>query len=626
MCGIVGIVTPDVKRYHNILQRMNNCLSHRGPDADGIYMFNNCGLGHRRLSIVDLLTGAQPMLSKSGETGITFNGEIYGYKDLRLLCDDYPFQTTSDTEVILALYYRYGKRLMPRLPGMFAFAIWDENTQALFCARDRFGEKPFYYSFGRNGEFIFASEIKAILASGIVDPVLDREMLRFYLQYLYIHPNRTIYQNIFTLPPAHSLLYRDGLLTVEKYWELPSSNESIDQIEAIEEFDRLLDNAVSKQLIADVPVGAFLSGGLDSSSIVAYASRHKTKLMTFSFGFENGQNELSYARDVAEKYHTEHIELSDKDIDVGELLITMQRIFDEPFADTSNIPTYLISKLARKYAKVILTGDGGDELLGGYSWYKPLLEMEDLKPWKMLFYPILLRARWLSYKMNIHVPNSVQSTLQKMKFKNQFQSIASAHHQGRQYFSDLEMMHLGIGNSEESNIMFQKYDSTNTVDDALRMDIETYMAGDILVKIDRASMAHGLELRSPLLDVDFATFCISLPYKLKLRSGVDKYILRKACGELWPDSVQKRGKLGFGLTSRDWFTKDAYSNLINIYLKDNDLKIYRLIDSEKCRPIVENNDVQTWTLLVLSMWLESHEFAFPDQTETISRNAKIAQL
>lgn len=608
MCGIVGLVTTESERYRRELAAMTSALRHRGPDAEGVYLFQNCGLGHRRLSIVDLQTGDQPMLDVSGKLAITFNGEIYGYKSLRQAFSNYPYQTTSDTEVIIAMYAQLGTNLLSRLPGMFAFALWDDREQALFCARDRFGEKPFYYAFGKNNEFLFASEIKSILASGLVDPILDRESLAFYLQNFYVHPYRTIYENVFTLPPAHMLRFSRGQLFVNRYWELPEMQDRIDLNSAIEEFSRLLDQAVGKQLIADVPVGSFLSGGLDSSTIVALASQHQNKVKTFSFAFEM-DSELPFAREVASLYETDHIELSDKSINVGKVLLSMQHVYDEPFADTSAIPTYLISKMAREHVKVVLTGDGADELLGGYSWwYSRLLRMENMSSWKALFYKAVFRSLRISNQLNRRISPSLMNALDAVRLRQDYTSIAEAHNGIRKRFTDEELNYLGLSPPKEQKLILSRYHSYN-VDDALRMDIENWMAGDILVKIDRASMIHGLELRAPFLDVDFASFCISLPTRLKLTSAEDKLILRKAFSFLWPESVRKRPKMGFSAPWDDWFNRKSVRLLVHDYLQSPQLKIFDLIDYNRCQSIVAESGLQTWILLVLSLWMESHDFS-----------------
>ncbi|MEP7170725.1 MAG: asparagine synthase (glutamine-hydrolyzing), partial [Bacteroidota bacterium] len=312
MCGIAGIVSNNSHSFANHLSRMMDRIKHRGPDGEGVFFYDTCALGHRRLSIVDLATGNQPMLSPSGKRAIIFNGEIYGYKEIKNSLKEYPFITTSDTEVMLALYDKYGNGFLKYLPGMFAFAIWNDEKKELFCARDRFGEKPFYYATSARNEFVFASEIKAILASGLIQPVLDRSALKHFLKHLYVHPYQTIFKNIFTLPPAHSLLLKDGKIFVEKYWNLPDTNEKINLNEAEERFRNLFSTAVEKQLVADVPVGAFLSGGIDSSSIVGFAGEKKRGIHTFSFGFEEGVNELPFAKIIAEKFQTHHTELEDK--------------------------------------------------------------------------------------------------------------------------------------------------------------------------------------------------------------------------------------------------------------------------------------------------------------------------
>ena len=320
MCGIIGIIHPQVKDKEHNLEIMLDTLHHRGPDDRGIYFFKQSGLGHTRLSIIDPLNGNQPMVNRTAELGITFNGEIYGYKDLKLNLD-YKFKTDTDTELILALYDIYGNNFVEKLPGMFAFGIWDEKENQLICARDRFGEKPFYYAFGINGEFIFASEIKAILASGLVQPKISNQSIVHFLKRLYVHPHQTIYSNIYSLPPAHILIYKDNKLDVKRYWNLPKLNDKISISEGIEQFRYLFNNAVRKQLVADVPVGAFLSGGLDSSTIVDVASRIQPDLQTYSFGFSNElNNELHFAKAVAEKNNTVHFEMEEKIKDSGILL------------------------------------------------------------------------------------------------------------------------------------------------------------------------------------------------------------------------------------------------------------------------------------------------------------------
>ncbi len=412
MCGIAGIVAPEADRYRPALEHMVAALRHRGPDGSGTHVFPGCTLGHTRLSIVDLTTGDQPMLAADGTLAITFNGEIYGFREIKQRLRDYQFHTTSDTEVILALYQTYGENYLQYLPGMFAFAIWDERQQALFAARDRFGEKPFYYAWGSGGEFLFASEIKSLTASGLLQPKISRESLVHYLRYLYVHPHRTIYSNVFVLPPAHGLRLKGTQLSVERYWQLPATTEVLSEQDAIAEFRRLFERAVERQLIADVPVGSFLSGGLDSSSVVAVASRNYPGLKTFSFGFRDSINELPFARQIADLYDTDHVELEDQQTDIAELLIEMARVYDEPFADSSNIPTYLISQAARCYGKVVITGDGGDELLAGYDfWYRAIWEMERSKAYPAKLIPLLQHATGFFSRIGLRSPNRLQQII-----------------------------------------------------------------------------------------------------------------------------------------------------------------------------------------------------------------------
>jgi asparagine synthase (glutamine-hydrolysing) len=613
MCGIAGIVAQDAARYRDHIGRMVHALRHRGPDGSGTHFFGDCALGHARLSIVDLATGDQPMRSTAASVGITFNGEIYGYKSLReSLKRSYAFRTSSDTEVILASYLRGGAQWLAALPGMFSFGLWDDTRRELVCARDRFGEKPFYYAFGSGGEFLFASEIKAIEASGLVAPVINPEALAHYMKRLYVHTRQSIYRNVHTLPPAHCLRYSGGRISVERYWSLPEPRDVISMSEAVEEFRRLLDRAVAQQLIADVTVGAFLSGGLDSSTIVAVASRHQKGLQTYSFGFEESASELPYARMVAERYRTEHVELEDRGPDIGELLMAMADVYDEPFADSSNIPTYLIAKLARKHVKVVLTGDGGDELFGGYDfWYKPLafMEMEaGSPPWKTALHRLFVAVARM---FRLPQEENWKSRYKGMSSWSRFGSIAAAHAAQNVFFGDEELRGMGFRARYDRDIPGTGGRLSGTVDDALRMDIEDYMPGDILVKTDRASMAHGLELRAPFLDVDFASFCISLPSRLKVTGLQDKCILREACADAWPPPIRARGKQGFGAPVSKWLKRDSLRALKKKYLDDRGQKIFSLLDFDRTREAVRRDDQRTWILLVLSLWLSRRAFDLP---------------
>lgn len=603
MCGIAGIVAPQADRFGDSLRCMIDSLAHRGPDGAGRSFFANCALGHRRLSIVDLENGTQPMLSADGAVGITFNGEIYGYRDIRKRLD-YPFLTSSDTEVILALYRRYGKEMLRHLPGMFSFAIWDQARQELFCARDRFGEKPFYYAATPEGYFVFASEIKAIVASGLVRPQLDRASLAHYLKHLYVPCDRTIYGNIHQLPPAHSLTFSGGKVAVARYWELPPPASEMGMAEAVERFRELTGRAVERQLVADVEVGAFLSGGLDSSTIVALAAERTSRLKTFAFGFGDAIDELPYAREIAARYGTDHRELQADRFDLPSLLHQMALCYDEPFADSSNIPTFVMCREAARTLKVVLTGDGGDELLGGYSWYHPLFWAERAateERWKVM---LAVLAWGVARRAGITLPGPWPELAAGFHLGKGGESCAELHRRQNVYFSDADLSRFGLQAPAVAAPRLH-----GGVDDALRMDLGGYLPGDILVKIDRAAMAHGLELRAPFLDLELASFLAGLPVSLKLDASQDKKILRQAFAESWTPGVRARGKQGFGAPVASWLAQDGLRQMLGQYLLQPGGRISGLFDQKELARIAAGRDYRCWIMLVLAIWMEHHDFS-----------------
>ncbi|MBK9242424.1 MAG: asparagine synthase (glutamine-hydrolyzing) [Acidobacteria bacterium] len=573
MCGIVAIVTPEAwGQSAATVTRMVSALRHRGPDSQGLHDFGRCVLGSARLSIVDVDGGDQPILSADAQTGVTFNGAIYGFRQLKAALSDFPFKTGTDTEVILALHAKHGDGFLSHLPGMFAFALWDGPRQTLTCARDRFGEKPLYFAQGSQGEFVVASEIKALLASGLVEPVLSRQALSHYIQRLHVHPTQTIYANVHVLPPAHMLRFHNGRLEVARYWEPPDVTEGMTMPDAVERFRELFDAAVQKQLVADVPVGVFLSGGVDSSTVAAVASRHTQGLKTFSFGFRQGvENELPFARGMAARYGTHHFELADEDVDVSALLWRMQDIYDEPFGDSSNIPTFLISEFARRHVTVALGGDGADELLGGYlCWSRHLL----------------------------NAPAGTSPLVYRYA------------HADRVYFTPEQQRQLGHTGETDSLIDYRRY-RTGTVGDMLRFDMELYLPGDVLVKTDRASMASSLELRAPFLDVDVASFCLSLPDHLKVDDAREKLLLREAYGSSWTPEIRTRAKQGFGGPMSEWLASPELAEMKREYLGDRNQSIFGVLDFNGVQPFVESNNQQTWSLLVLALWMSRHPCSLP---------------
>ena len=592
MCGIAGIITPNARNYTEEIQKMTRAIAHRGPDAEHHEFSENAALGHRRLSIVDLSeTGKQPMFSNTRKECIVFNGEIYGYQNIKKDFANYPYRGSSDTEIILAMYQKKGKSLLRELPGMFAFAIWDEEKQQLFCARDRFGEKPFYYAFGKNGEFIFASEIKAILASGLIAPKINDEALYHFLQYGYVSTYQSIYSNIFTLPPAHFLTYSNGNISVERYYEIPKNNLEISLSDAKEEFTSLLKNAVQKQLVADVEVGSFLSGGLDSSTIVAMVNEFKDKQTTISFGYSGEDSELKFADEIAMKYKTNHIEIYENHGNIATELLKVSPFFDEPFADMSYVPQFKICEAAARHLKVVLAGDVGDELFGGYSFYRVENQLKNHFSYNNILYKFGLK-QFGKFRETSYL------TKENIKHKN----ILDFHQNSvRNFFSFKEIAELGINAKYHQQYSFKA--NPHSLNDIMRTDLEKYVPGNMLVKSDRMAMANSLEVRTPFLDKDFAEFCIQLPENLKLDSENDKIILREAMGNYWTETIRNRHKQGFGSSVEKWFEEKSLMNLSDDLLKNRSSKVFDFITFSTAQKYL-NKDKKHWNLLQLALWAD----------------------
>lgn len=573
MCGISGIVADSVERYSDSLLAMQNSLLHRGPDEQGRYYFKNCALAHTRLSIVDLMSGQQPLLTPE-ETATVFNGEIYGYKDIRYSLG-YNFKTRSDTELIPALYDLYGKDCCKHIPGMFSFALWDEKKQVLLCGRDRFGEKPFYYSQTKNGCFVFASELHAILASKMVDEEINLEAISQFLALRYVPETMTIYKNIHVLKPGHSLVFENGIVKTFAYWKMPHEVSAVSSLEeANEEFSFLMKQAVRRCLIADVDVGLLLSGGLDSTTIAAVASK-EAKLHAFAFGMPGERNELPYARDAASKYNLPLVEIQEDSIDFPQELLRISKVYGEPFGDNSAIPTYVLCKHVREHIKVALSGDGGDELLAGYTyWYKPLVESN------------------LGGRM-----------------AGNWSAFAEQHWKQIRIFSDEEISTLELPAVKRVKLSSVK----GNISDALQMDLLGFLPSDVLRKIDRASMAHGLELRCPFLDKDLAEFLITLPWQFKIDKQADKIVMRSAYQMQWPESIRARKKQGFGAPVYRWLERSDSMPLYSHYLGSKQRKIRELIRDEVLDCHAARFSQKAWLLLVLSIWLEHSPFKLPSK-------------
>jgi asparagine synthase (glutamine-hydrolysing) len=534
----------------------------------------------------------------SPKSAITFNGEIYGYKTLRREHTDYPYVTESDTEYLLAAYCRHKRRTAANVPGMFAFAIWDTESQSLYCARDRFGEKPFYYAFGRSGEFVFASEVSAIVASGLVDLTICRESLKHYLLRLYVPVDRSIYQEVRALPPAHQLSWSDGRLEMETYWTMPDVLPSVSLTEASERIRELLLDAVRKQLVADVPIGVFLSGGLDSTTISLLANSIQPGIHSYSFDFPGALSERQFATAAAEAIGTQHVNMSAKSIDVADLLQTVMRSYGEPFADSSALPTYSLCELVAQNQKVALTGDGGDELFGGYHSYRRLALMEEAAG-TTLVVSFLFRIRSRLMR-SLNIPGHAGAEEKNVGAINArtFNSVAEAHAAQLNFFSDEQMTRIGFGGARENG-------TGGDLSDAIRMDVVNYMPGDILTKIDRASMAHSIELRAPFLDSTFAEYCLSLPASLKVNSKQDKIALRAAYSNEWPKEIRCRSKQGFGAPVDSWLKEDRMRQLAGDLLHNPISQINDFVDLKSLNAAPGTLSAQQkWTLLCLAVWLK----------------------
>lgn len=577
MCGIAGVYnfrsSQEVEKA--LVQRMTDVIAHRGPDADGVYVNGAIGLGHRRLSIIDLSeAGRQPMFSADKQLSIVFNGEIYNYLDYRddLLKRGHQFHSKTDTEVIIYLYREYGEKCVEYLRGMFAFALWDEQQQRLFLARDRLGQKPLYY-YCDGERLIFGSELKSLIQDPEIPQDIDYEALYDYLVYLYIPAPKTIYKNIYKLPPAHYLICSpQGLQGPFEYWDISFANVQEEQSETsiCESLLTQLQEAVNMRLMSDVPLGAFLSGGVDSSAIVALMARAvNTPVITTSIGFTEKQfDETRYARMVSQQYHTDHFE---RTVNADALSILDQIVwhFDEPFADSSAVPTYYVSKLSREKVTVALSGDAGDENFAGYSKYPVDVLEHTVRAWipegvrKTLvaavaklypqwdWMPWYLRGKFFLTNVSLSPEQSAFRTVTSLT-RTQQDALFS---------SDFKQVVQGYDPMHIVKHFYQRADTNDSLSKLQYVDMKMYMPGDILVKVDRMSMANSLEVRSPLIDHVLMEFVATIPSRLKLKGHERKYIFKKTLKAHLPEDVLYRKKQGFIVPLDRWF-RNEFKDLV----------------------------------------------------------------
>lgn len=622
MCGIVGIVEYHQPLRPEQLKAMTDRLAHRGPDASEIKIWDletyQLGFGHRRLSIIDTSDrGLQPMSNEQGTIWLIFNGEIYNYKELReeLRSLGHVFKSDADSEVIIHAYESFGPDCVNHLRGMFAFAIYDEPGRSIFGARDRFGIKPLYF-YHHDHRFLFASEIKALLLIDGIDTTFDPEAIDYYFCYGHIGTDASVYKHIRKILPGHAFTYdlETGSLQQTQYW---SVNYAVDEeLSADEWCDRLtiaLDDSVQHHMISDVPLGAFLSGGLDSSVIVAkMAMLSSVPVKTFSIGFiEEEYNELYYARLIAERYETDHHELvvEPQSIDILPKLV---EAYDEPFADSSALPTYLLSKFASETVKVVLSGDGGDELFAGYGSYKRILALARMRlnnvVLRKTIWPLLNRI----YPRNRKGRDILYLLAQDTKDFGTVLAAWPTRDRVYHYNSDFAAA-LSSSTAETKQQEFhQTAQDEDLLHSLLHLGIRTSMVDGVLTKVDRASMQHSLEVRVPLLDHEFAELTFRIPSSLKLRRNIEKYIFKRMSAQLLPPENIHRSKQGFRVPLDSWFKSDLYdffsdtisssSNGLEYFL--NLQNVSTLFTAHKKGQ--RNLSNRLWRILFFSQWLEQH--------------------
>ena len=625
MCGITGwanldarVPPPDGAR--ELLHSMCERMVHRGPDSEGLLVANGVALGMRRLAIIDLVTGEQPVYNEDKSVAVVLNGEIYNYRELRqdLETRGHSFRSQSDTEVLPHLYEEFGDDLVQHLNGMFALALWDSRRRRLLLARDRFGEKPLFWTVFANS-LLFASEPKVLLAHPSVKTSLNLQALRQYLSFDYVPAPLTIYDGINKLPAAHTLTLEDGKIKTQCYWSLSYKTKQPppSETEAAEHLQELLADSVRLRLVSDVPLGVLLSGGVDSSSIAARASSEAVKTFSISFA-ESSFDESQYARAVAKFLGTDHHEERLSANLAANLVGEIGSWMDEPFSDPSLVPTYLLSRFTRKHVTVALGGDGGDELFAGYPMYRghrwaenyarvPRLLRSGLIEPLIGLLPVKTKNLSFDYKATRFVAGTKYDPVARHhvwfgSFKPDEQELLLTPEVRRTSDADIY---------REARLMLADCDSTDIVEQMQSLDTRLYLAEDILTKVDRASMAVSLEVRAPFLDARVAEFAASLPPDYKLRGAKTKYILKRAIEDLLPPFVTRRGKKGFGVPVAEWL-KGKLRPLARDLLSPDRVRRAGVFNPEYVTKLqdehergVANHRKLLWTLLMFELWHES---------------------
>ncbi len=625
MCGIVGFTCYRSQMDHrSAIQRMADSIRHRGPDDEGFYLNNEIALGHRRLSIIDIEGGHQPMFNEDRTVAVVFNGEIYNFQELKddLIKRGHAFTSHTDTEVLVHLYEDYGEDFLACLNGMFSLAIWDQKQEILLLARDRAGKKPLYYSEIR-GELIFASELKAMTHYPLFTKEMDTLAFVKYLAHEYVPTPHSIFKGVNKLPAGSYLLYKKGTYAIKGFWDYhfgkAYQNQSSEK-ELIEQLDSLLRDSVSRRLISDVPLGVFLSGGIDSSTIVAYMAdlMPSKDIKTFSIGFEDKSfDESGFARDVANYFNTSHYEQILDPKTMLDILPKVVSSLDEPFADASIIPTYLLSKFTRENVTVALGGDGGDELFMGYPTFQAsrLAGYYDWIPASIHRNVIVKLAHKLPVSMNnISLDFKIKQFLQAVKMDKSYRDQLWL---GAFSLEDMNCLlksdgNTGLNNTELfSEVIFynQNNDCRNSMDRLSYFYFKGYLHDDILVKVDRASMANSLETRAPFLDVELMDFIGSIPNKYKMKGFNMKYILKKTLSKKLPKHILQRPKKGFGIPIGKWFRDDLKPLVLDVFSEEK-IKREGFFEYPYIKKLLDehiggkrDHRKKLWTLFVFEQWL-----------------------
>jgi asparagine synthase (glutamine-hydrolysing) len=618
MCGIAGFIDrqhPFAGRKEAdlaLVHSMCDVIRHRGPDDEGIHVEGGVGLGMRRLSIIDLSTGHKPIHNEDQSVWVVFNGEIYNYRELRaeLEREGHRFYTSSDTETIVHAYEQWGESCFRRLRGMFGIALWDRRNAALLLARDRAGIKPLYYA-QRAGRLYFGSELKSLLAAGAVDGAIDLESLDHFLSFLYTPRDRSIFKAVSKLPPGHVLRWQRGSLQVGPFWQI-EARETFrgSEQEAADELRRVLAGAVRSHMISDVPLGAFLSGGVDSSAVVGLmAAASSQPVKTFSIGFDEPQyDELEHARAVARHFATDHHEFVVRP-DGLDILDRLIEHFDEPFADSSAIPTWYVSEMARQHVTVVLSGDGGDELFGGYDRYLPHPRVAQFDQLPVPGRKWLAGAIWPLLPHGVHGKNFLRHV--SLDANGRFiDSVALFRDDEKPalYAADLRASLQRFRATEILGRHFERFAAVPPHSRMMRFDFETYLPEDVLTKVDRMSMAHSIESRVPLLDNEVIDFASTLPAHFKIRDGRRKHVLKQALRGLVPGAILDRRKQGFGVPLDVWF-RGRLTGMFADILGSARAKHRGYFQPAFVSRIVQehlsgrrDHTLRLWQLLVLELW------------------------